>query len=227
MSNTPQPPVASRRPHSLRAHGDERVDDWYWLRDRTDPDVIAYLDAENAYTAAALAPTEPLRQEIYDEIVARVQETDVSAPAHRGEWDYFVRTEERRQYAIHGRRPRGAPEGVDESILFDENVAAQGHGYFSLGSAAVSPNQELLAYAVDHVGDERFELRVRDLAAGADLSDVVADTYYGLAWANDNSTLFYVRPDDATRPHQVWRHTIGSPVATDVLVFEDPDEHFF
>lgn len=227
MANPPQPPVAPRRPHRLETHGDARVDDWFWLRDRNDPDVIAYLEAENAYTTTVLAPTESLRQTIYDEIVARVQETDVSPPTRRGDWDYFVRTKEGSQYAVHGRRPRGRADGVEESVLLDENLLAQGREYFALGGAKVSPDQTLLAYAVDFDGNERFELRVRDLTTGIDLDDVVADTYYGLAWANDNRTLFYVRPDAATRPYQVWRHSLGSPTTDDVLVYEDADDHFF
>jgi oligopeptidase B len=159
--------------------------------------------------------------------VNRVLETDVSAPAHRGEWDYFVRTYEGSQYAVHGRRPRGAGVDVDELVLLDENELASGHDYFSLGGAAVSPDQRLLAYAVDFTGGELHELRIRDLETGRDLPDRIPDTYYGLAWGNDNRTLFYVRPDDAVRPHQVWRHTLGTPTADDVLVYEDEDEYFF
>lgn len=227
MANAPVPPDAPRRPHVLRAHGDERVDDWYWLRDRDDPAVIAYLEAENEYTEEALEHTEALQKELYAEIVNRVLETDVSAAAHRGPWDYFVRTYEGSQYAVHGRRPRGAAVDVDEQILLDENALAAGADYFSLGGAAVSPDQRLLAYEVDFTGGERHELRIRDLETGADLDDRIPDTYYGLAWANDNRTLFYVRPDDAVRPHQVLRHTLGTPTSDDVVVFHDDDEYFF
>ena len=227
MENADVPPAAPRRPHVLRAHGDERVDDWYWLREREDPDVISYLEAENAFTESALAHTEALQKELYAEIVNRVLETDVSAPAHRGVWDYFARTYEGSQYAVHGRRPRGAAVDVDEMVLLDENELASGHDYFSLGGAAVSPDQKLLAYSVDFNGGERHELRIRDLATGRDLTDRIPDTYYGLAWANDNETLFYVRPDDAVRPYQVWRHTLGTPTGDDVLVYQDDDEYFF
>ena len=225
--NGPVPPVAPRRPHVIRAHGDERVDDWYWLRDRDDPDVIAYLEAENEFTESALAHTEALQKELFAEIVNRVLETDVSAAGPSGCWDYFVRTYEGSQYAVHGRRPRGAAVDVDEQVLLDENELAAGHDFFSLGGAAVSPDQRLLAYAVDFTGGERHELRFRDLETGVDLPDVIPDTYYGLAWANDNRTLFYVRPDDAVRPYQVWRHTLGTPTADDVLVFQDDDDYFF
>ena len=219
--------MAPRRSHVLHAHGDERVDDWYWLRDRDDPAVIAYLEAENEFTETALEHTEALQKELYAEIVNRVLETDVSAAAHRGAWDYFVRTYEGSQYAVHGRRPRGAAVDVDEQILLDENELAAGHDFFSLGGAAVSPDQRLLAYAVDFTGGERHELRIRDLETGVDLDDQIPDTYYGLAWANDNRTLFYVRPDDAVRPYQVLRHTLGTPTDDDVVVFRDDDDYFF
>jgi oligopeptidase B len=221
------PPSAPRRPHALRAHGDERVDPWYWLRERDDPDVVGYLEAENDYAKAALSHTESLQARLFDEIKGRIQQTDVSAPSRKGRWDYFSRTIEGLQYPIHGRRPAGARTGEDETVLLDENVLAEGHGFFSLGGFAVSPNQKLLAYSVDFDGSERHELRFRDLARGADLPDIVPDTYYGLAWAADDRTVFYTRPDDAMRPWQVWRHVLGTPADDDVLVYTEKDDRFF
>ncbi|HEX2737168.1 MAG TPA: S9 family peptidase [Acidimicrobiia bacterium] len=222
----PDPPRAERRPTVLRHGDDERVDEWYWLRERDDPAVLAYLERENEYTKAALAHTDARRETLFHEIKARVQETDVSAPVHKPPYDYFTRTFEGRQYELHGRRPTGADDGVDEEVLVDENALADGHEYFALGGFAVSPDQALLAYSTDVTGGERYELRVRDLAAGRDLPETIRDTSYGLAWANDNSTLFYVRPDDAERPFQVWRHTLGTTVGDDVLVYEEDDEMF-
>ncbi len=222
----PDPPRAERRPTVLRHRDDERVDEWYWLRERDDPAVLAHLERENEYTKAALAHTEARREKLFHEIKARVQETDVSAPVHKPPYDYFTRTFEGRQYELHGRRPTGADDGVDEEVLVDENALADGHEYFALGGLAVSPDQALLAYSTDVTGGERYELRVRDLAAGRDLPETIPDTSYGLAWANDNSTLFYVRPDDAERPFQVWRHTLGTAVGDDVLVYEEDDEMF-
>ncbi|HEY7135513.1 MAG TPA: S9 family peptidase [Acidimicrobiia bacterium] len=221
------PPSAPKRPHALRAHGDERVDPWYWLRDRDEPDVVAYLGAENDYAKAALAHTEDLQGRLFDEIKGRIQQTDVSAPARKGRWDYFSRTIEGLQYPIHGRRPAGARTGEDETVLLDENVLAEGHGFFSLGGFAVSPNQKLLAYSVDFDGSERHELRFRDLGRAADLPDTVPDTYYGLAWAADDRTAFYTRPDDAMRPWQVWRHVLGTAADDDVLVYTEEDDRFF
>ncbi len=221
----PSPPRAAARPVELVRHQDVRIDPYLWLRDRDDPEVIAYLEAENAYTQSVLAPTDALRATLFDEIRARVQETDVSPPARKGRWDYFTRTFEGSQYASHGRRPAGAPEGEDEQTILDENELAAGLEYFALGGLALSPDQSLLAYSFDDDGGERQTLRFRDLKDGTDLPDVVTDTYYGLAWANDNRTIFYVRPDDAMRPHEVWRHTLGEP--DDVLVYREVDERFF
>jgi oligopeptidase B len=236
--------MAPRRPIVLRAHGDERLDDWYWLRERDDPDVIAYLEAENAYTKAAMADTTALQDTLYAEIVARIQETDLSVPVRKGPWSYYSRTVEGRQYAIHCRRPAqppGEPDPTDpatpagdeaegdpaEEVLLDENDLAAGHEYFSLGGLAVSPDHRLMAFAVDTTGGERHRLRVRDLTTGTDLPDQVEDVYYGLAWANDGATLFYTRPDDAMRPHQLWRHAVGTAPEADVVVHEEPDERFY
>src|SRR5690348_2804625 len=199
------PPSAPRRPHALRAHGDERVDPWYWLRERDDPDVVGYLEAENDYAKAALSHTESLQARLFDEIKGRIQQTDVSAPSRKGRWDYFSRTIEGLQYPIHGRRPAGARTGEDETVLLDENVLAEGHGFFSLGGFAVSPNQKLLAYSVDFDGSERHELRFRDLARGADLPDIVPDTYYGLGWAAGGRTVVYTRGGGVGRGVAVWR----------------------
>ncbi|MDQ1433906.1 MAG: oligopeptidase [Actinomycetota bacterium] len=220
------PPVAHRTPHQLTAHGDVRNDDWYWLRNRDDPEVIAYLEAENAYAEAALAPLAPLRNRIFDEIKSRVQETDESAPVAEGPWEYTSRTIEGSQYGVHCRRPRrGGPETA--TVVLDENVLAAGHDYFSLGGFEVTPDHKVLAYAVDFNGSERYTLRFRDLETGADLPDVVENVTYGLAWADDARTCFYVRPDDAMRPNEVWRHTLGTPAADDVLVLREDDERFY
>jgi oligopeptidase B len=210
----------------MTAHGDERSDDWYWLRNRDDPEVIAYLEAENAYAAAMLAPLMPLRDRIFDEIKARVQETDESAPVADGAWEYTSRTREGSQYAIHCRRPRGgAPETAQ--VVLDENLLADGHDYFSLGGFEVTPDNAVLAYSVDFTGGERYSLRFRDLASGAELADVVDDVTYGLAWANDARTCFYVRPDEAMRPHEIWRHELGTPASDDVRVLREDDERFY
>jgi oligopeptidase B len=220
----PTPPQAPRRPHVLRNHGDERVDDWYWLRDREDPAVIAHLEAENAYAEAVLAPVADLRDRIYTEIRGRVQETDETAPVPDGPWTYYTRTVEGSQYVIHCRRSRA---GGAEQVLLDENALAAGHDYFSLGGFEVSPDHRILAYSTDVNGGERYTLHFRDLDTGAELPDRVDNVTYGLAWADDRRTCFYARPDAAMRPDEVWRHRLGTAADDDVLVFREDDERFF
>jgi oligopeptidase B len=232
----PAAPSAPRRPSELRHADDVRVDDWFWLRDRDDPAVRAYLEAENAFTEQGLAHNRALQDAIFGEITTRVQETDVSAPVRRGAWEYYARTIEGHEYAVHCRRPAGTAGPPDpdaapgtaagEVVLLDENALAADADYFALRGLALSPAQDRIAYAVDLTGGELATLRFRDLATGIDLDDTIDGTYYGLAWANDGQTVFYVRPDDAMRPHQVWRHALGTRASADVLVYEDDDERF-
>ncbi len=219
----PSPPRAPRRPTELPAHGETRVEDYFWLRERDAPDVLAYLEAENAYTAAVTAADAARRDELFTELRGHVQETDVSAPVPDGPWEYYTRTVEGMQYSIHCRRRRGAGDAA-EMVLLDGNVLAGDSPYFRIGDAETSPDQQRLAYSVDFNGSERYELRVRDLATGDDI-DAVANVYYGVAWGDDE-TLFYTRPDDAMRPYQVWRHTVGTPADGDVVVWQDDDERF-
>ena len=221
----PQPPVAERRPHDIKAHGDIRTDDWYWLRDRDDPAVIELLERDNAHTKAALAHTDELQQQLYGEIVARIQETDLSVPARKGDWWYYARTVEGLQYPIACRR-QGSEEGP-EQVLLDENVLAEGHDFLAVANDVVSPDHRLLAYATDTDGGEKYALRFRDLGTDDDLTDLVEGTYYGLAWAADNQHVFYTKVDDAMRPYQLWRHRVGTAATDDVLVFQEGDDRFF
>lgn len=234
------PPFAPRRPHCLVAHGDEREDDWYWLADADDPDVLAYLRAENAYTEEALAPLQGFRRSLFEEIKSRIKQTDVSAPARKGRRWYYGRTVETKQYPVHCRRadPERAMTAAEvlaqstagtpgEEILLDENELAGDSDYFALGVFDISPSQNCLAYAVDTTGGERYTLRFRDLVDGADLADEIPDVYYSTAWSADSQTLFYTRPDAALRPWQIWRHRLGQPAGDDVLVLQEDDERFF
>ena len=220
----PKPPVAPARPEVLEKHGDARLDPYYWMREKDDPNVLAHLEAENAYTDAVMAPTIDLQETVYREIVGRVQETDTSAPTYfKGYWHY-TRTVEGLDYELHCRRP-GSMDSA-EQVLLDGNQLANGHDYFDLGFVEASPDQNVLAYAADYTGAELFELRFHDLAAGAELEDVLHDVYYGAAWASDNQTFFYTKADAAMRPFQVWRHRLGTPSAEDVLVLQEDDERF-
>jgi oligopeptidase B len=220
----PRPPVADRRPIVRSAHGDDRVDDYAWLRNRDDPAVIAHLEAENAWTETALAHVGDLRERLYTEMVGRVQETDTGAPVPHGPYVYYTRTVEGAQYAVHCRRPSG---GGDEQILLDENVVAGDHGYFHLGDAEVSPDHGTLAYSVDFTGAERYTLHVRSLETGVDLAYVLEGVSYSIAWSSDATSLFYTRPDAAMRPWQIWRHQLGAANDTDALVLQEDDERYF
>src|SRR5579885_1168408 len=161
----PLPPVAKRVPHVRTFHGDSVTDEWYWLLDRDDTDTIAYLEAENAYAAAATAPEQARRDRLFDEYKARILETDLSVPAKRGPWWYLMRTEEGRQYPILCRRP-SADDEAGEEVLLDGNELAGDAPYFALGTVDVSHDHALLAYSVDYAGDEQYELRVRRLSDG-------------------------------------------------------------
>ncbi|MGH9018651.1 MAG: hypothetical protein ACRDY1_12955, partial [Acidimicrobiales bacterium] len=239
------PPTAPRRPAVLETHGDRRVDDWLWLRDRDDPAVLELLRAENRYTEAAAAHLGPLHERLFDEIRGRILETDLSVPVRKDSWWYYSRTVEGLDYSVHCRLPvtgtgdaaatppgtgpdRGADAGSwpDEEVLLDENTLAEGTAYLDVANLSVSPDHSRLAYAVDTTGDERFVLKVRDLESGGDLPGAIEGTSYGVAWANDNATVFFTRPDAANRTYQLWRQRWGSPAADEVLVYQEDDERF-
>ncbi len=237
-SSVPVPPVAKQVPAERTHHGDTITDLYAWLSDPKDPEVRGYLEAENAYTAALTGGLSELRSAVFEEIKARTQETDLSVPVRKGNWWRYTRTVEGQQYAINCRRrvldgevmpplPEDGKPLEDEEILLDGNELAAGKAFFSVGALSVSPDERLLAYSTDFAGDERFTLRVKDLATGTVLADEIPDTFYGCAWSSDASALFYVTVDEAWRPYRVWRHMIGTPVADDVIVFEEADERFW
>ena len=219
-----RPPVAPERPTILEAHGDRRVDPYYWLREKGNPEVIAHLEAENAYAETVMAPAAGLEATLYREVVGRIQETDTSAPVLYKGWWIYTRTVEGLDYEIYCRR-QGSMDAA-EQVMLDGNELARGHDYFELGYVERSPDENLVAYASDYDGSERHELRFRDLTTGRDLDDVVQGVYYGSAWSADSRTFFYVKPDAAMRPFQVWRHRLGTPAGQDVLVLQEDDEHF-
>lgn len=219
------PPLAKKQPKVLEQHGDRRIDDYYWLRDRNNPEVIAYLEAENAYTEAMMQHTEALQTTLYEEMLGRIQETDLSVPYRKDDYYYYSRTEEGKDYPIFCRK-QGSLDAPEE-ILLDENQLAEGHEYFSLGTFQVSPNHQLLAYSVDTTGAEKYTLCFLDLNTNQLDPESIAETYYGFAWGNDNRTVFYTKVDAAHRPFQLWRHELGSNPAEDVLIYEEPDEAFY
>ncbi|WP_137723559.1 S9 family peptidase [Prescottella subtropica] len=233
------PPVAKRVPLERIHHGDTFVDHYEWLRDKEDPEVVAYLEAENAYTAQQLEHLEPLREKIFQEIKSRTQETDMSVPTRLGQWWYYSRTVEGQQYGVHCRCPiadaddwtppeLSADVAIDgEQVLLDGNAEAEGHEFFSLGAYTVSHDGTLLAYAVDVVGDERYTLRFKDLTTGALLPDEIPNTAPGATWAADQRHVFYLTVDDAWRPDTVWRHELGTSQDADVQVFHEPDDRYW
>jgi oligopeptidase B len=232
------PPSAKRVPSKRTHHGDTVIDEYAWLADPKDPDTIAYLEAENAYTSAMTSGLEGLRSGIFEEIKARTQETDLSVPVRKGGWWRYARTVEGEQYAIHCRRqvlpgevtppmPADGQPLDGEEVLLDGNELAAGAAFFSLGALSVSPDEGRLAYSADFSGDERFTLRIKDLGTGQTLPDEIPNTFYGCAWSLDGSALFYVTVDDAWRPCRVWRHLVGTPASSDVMVFEEADERFW
>jgi oligopeptidase B len=237
-TDLPESPIAKRVPAKRTHHGDTVIDEYAWLTDPKDPETIAYLEAENSYTEAATAGLADLRARIFDEIKARTQETDLSVPVRKGGWWRYARTEEGKQYSISCRRavrdgettppqPEGGALLDGEEILLDGNELAEGHDFFSLGALSVSPDGGRLAYSTDFAGNERYTLRVKDLATGEILGDEVPDTAPGCAWSRDGSVLFYTTVDEAWRPYRVHRHVVGTPASEDVVIFEEPDEKFW
>ena len=216
----PQPPVAKRVEQSELLHGETRVDAYAWLRDRDDPDVTAYLEAENAYTAAMTAHTQPLQELLYQEMLARIQEDDSTVPVRRGEWLYYRRTEHGKAYPIYCRRRDD--DGAPEEVYFDENAESAGREFYQLGALEVSPDHRRLAILEDVSGYEDFTLRVRDLVTGEWLADRVEKLGFGLAWASDSRTVFYATTDEAKRTDRVWRHQLGDERTADAEVFHEP-----
>jgi len=237
-SSVPNPPVAKLVPTERTHHGDTVTDPYAWLANPKDPEVIAYLEAENGYAGALTAGLRELRSAVFDEIKARTQETDLSVPVRKGAWWRYMRTVEGQQYSIHCRRlvrdgevtpplPEDGKPLDGEEVLLDGNQLAEGKAFFSLGALSVSPDGKRLAYSVNFTGDERYTMRIKDLVTGQTLADEVPNTYYGSAWSLDGSALFYVTVDEAWRPYRVWRHVVGTPTSDDVVVFEESDEKFW
>jgi oligopeptidase B len=214
------------------------IDEYAWLQNKDDPETIAYLEAENAYTEAATAHLSGVREALFNEIKARTRETDLSVPTRKGSFWYYTRTVEGKQYGIQCRRavaigevePPSTEDGsplAGEEVLLDGNELAAGKQFFSLGTFDVSPDGRWLAYSTDFAGDERFTLRIKDLLNGEALADEVPNTFYGSAWSADGSTLFYITVDEAWRPDKVWRHVRGTAGDQDQVVYEEPDERFW
>ena len=223
------PPRPWRRDEVRVHHGDEVVDPYAWLRDPDDPATISHLEAENAWTEQVTAGLDGLRATVFEEIRSRTQEDDTSVPVRDGAWWYYGRTETGRSYPLHCRRrdvgDHSGPDGP-EHVFLDPNTLVEEGGYLALGVLDVSPDGNHLAYAIDRDGDERYELRFRDLRTGEEHAETIFDVSYGFAWAADAGTCWYTLQDEASRPDRVLRHQLGDDPDHDVVVFTDDDDHF-
>jgi oligopeptidase B len=217
------PPVAKRLPRAISLHGDTRQDDYFWLREKESPEVRAYLEAEAAYTAQQMKPTEALQEKLYKEMLGRIQQTDLEVPYRKGGYHYYSRTEEGKQYPIFCRK-KGSLEAPEE-VMLDFNVLAEGEKFLRAGAIEVSDDGNLLAYSLDTTGFREFTLYVKDLRTGKLGPERIAKTS-SVSWAADNRTLFYVTEDSAKRPHRLWRHTVGADAKDDALIYEEKDERF-
>ncbi|HEU5340928.1 S9 family peptidase [Edaphobacter sp.] len=223
------PPVARKVPSPTTIHGQTLEDDYRWMRDKSAPELISYLEAENAYTADVMKPTEELQAKLYAEMLSHIKETDESVPYRDRGWYYYTRTVEGSQYAIYCRRLATGPAYDDaepEQVLLDVNKLAEGQPFMALGAMTVSPDGKKLAYTTDNTGFRQYTLHVRDLTTGADLADT-SERVGSIAWAADSHTLFYTTEDEVTkRQNKVFRHRMGDAAADDALVYEERDERF-
>lgn len=218
-------PVAKQRPYELETHGDVRVDEYYWLRERDDPDVIAYLEAENAYTEAMTAHTKALEDQLFEEIRLRIDETDESVPYRLRDYYYYTRTVEGKDYPIYARK-RGSLDAPEE-VMLDANALAEGKSFFAIQGIQISEGQDILAFAVDTVGRRIATIRFKNLSTGEMLSDEIPNVTGNMAWAADNRMLFYSRQDPNTlRSYRIYRHVLGTDAAQDEVVFEETDEEY-
>ena len=219
------PPVAKKDPTTLEKHGHTRIDDYYWLRERDNPDVIDYLKAENEYTEAMTAQTEGLQETLFEEFKARIKQTDISVPYKKDDYYYYRRTEAGKEYPIYCRK-RGSLEAAEE-VMLNVNAMAAGHEFFAVSGREISQNQNLLAYAVDTVGRRIYTIRFKNLRTGEVLTDEIENVTPNMAWANDNRTLFYARQDPVTlRFYRIYKHVLGADPTKDELVFEETDDTY-
>lgn len=220
-----QPPIASRHPMVLKKHGDVRLDDFYWMKDRDNPEVIAYLEAENAYYKKITAATEPFQEALFQEMKSRIKEDDTSVPYKRNGYWYLTRYEKGQEYPLHARKKETLE--APEELLFDCNTLAQGHNYFKLKGIAVSPDNTMASFGTDVVGRRQYSLQIKNLITGEIYPDTIENTTGSAVWANDNQTLFYTQKDPLTlRPHKIYKHTLGTSPSDDELVFHEKDDTF-
>ena len=218
-------PAAPKRHLELTNHGETRTDPWFWLRDVNDPETLAYLRAENAHTEAVMAPEEDLRQSLYEEMRGRIKEDDSTVPEKEGDYYYYTRFEEGKQYPIHCRKHLSLD--APEDILIDVNALAEDKDYCRVGRWENSPDHRWLAYSIDTDGSEQYTIVIKDLETGVLLSESIPNCYYSLEWANDSRTIFYDVLDENHRPVKIFKHRLGDDPSDDEMVYEETDARFF
>jgi len=219
------PPVAKVIPKTDTLHGEIRIDNYYWLRNRADSEVIGYLEKENEYTKAMMKHTEKFQKQLYKELLGRIKETDLSVPDKIDDYYYYKRTEEGKQYPIYCRK-KGSLD-AEEKILLDQNELAVGHTYFEIGLYKISPNHKFLAYSVDTTGSEIYTLYFKDLDKDELFTEEIPNSGYTVEWANDNKTIFYTVLDSTRRPYKLYRHTLGTDSKDDIFIYHEKDNSFF
>ncbi len=220
------PPRATQIAKELNTHGTTRTDHYYWMNERENPKVTEYLEAENAYTKEMMAHTEDFQESLYTEMLGRIKKTDQSVPFKRNDYYYYNRTEDEAEYPLYCRKA-GSLE-AEEEILLNVPLLADGYDYYSIGDYNVAPNNKILAYSVDTVSRREYTIYFKDLTTGEVLKDEIPKTAGGITWANDNQTVFYtLKHEDTLLPYKVYRHKLGTPIAEDVLVYEEKDNTFY
>lgn len=219
-----KPPAAKKTAKELTAHGDTRIDHYYWLNNREDPEVISYLDAENAYTARMLQHTEKQQEELFEEMKGRIRQNDKSVPYKLNGFIYYTRYEEGKEYPFYCRR--ALHEGAPEVIMLDVNALSEGYSYYQIGSVQISPDNSIAAYGVDTLSRRIYSIKFKNLATGEYYNDEIPNTTGSVAWADDNKTVYYTVKDNTLRPYRIYRHRLGDDPANDVLMYEESDATF-
>ena len=217
-------PVAKKIEKIFEEHGNKRIDNYYWLNQREDPEVIEYLTAENNYTKEVLKDTEELQEKIFEEIVGRIKQTDMSVPYIVDGFEYYTRYEEGGEYPIYCRKP--VDENPKEQVMLEGNVMAKGYAFFQIGGWRVSFNNELLAYSVDTVSRRKYTIHFKNIVSGEVYEDAIPNTSGNMAWSNDNKTLYYAIKDETLRSYKIFKHKLGTAVKDDELIFHEEDPTF-
>jgi oligopeptidase B len=219
------PPIAEKQPKEFTNHGQQRIDNYYWLRERENPKVKEYVEAENAYTKSKMQHTESFQEKLYDEMKGRIKQTDESVPYKSNGYYYYTRYEEGSEYPIHCRKKDNME--AEEQIMLNVNEMAKGHSYYQVGSWAVSPDNTILAFSVDKVSRRKYDIYFKNLSTGEVYTDVIKTTSGGAVWANDNKTVFYnVKDDETLREYKIMKHQLGTAVADDPVIYEENDDTF-